>query len=48
LAGELLETPSTMNPSLDVGVASTQPYNAHHSQLASSSGHSEWQATAPG
>jgi hypothetical protein len=40
LAGELLENLSTKNPSLDVGVVGTQPYDAHHSPLASSSSHS--------
>jgi hypothetical protein len=47
LADELPENLSTKNPSLDVGVAGTRPHDAHHSQLASSSGHSEWPDVAP-
>jgi hypothetical protein len=48
LAGELLENPSTKNPSLGVGVVSAQPHDAHRSLLASSSGHSAWLVVAPG
>jgi hypothetical protein len=48
LVGELLENPSMKNPSLDVGVAGTQPHDTHRSPLASSSGHSEWLAITPG
>jgi hypothetical protein len=36
------------NPSLEVEVAGVQPHNACHSQLASSSGHSEWPVVAAG
>jgi hypothetical protein len=36
------------NPCLDVKVAGVQPHDAHHSQLASSSGHSEWPVVALG
>jgi hypothetical protein len=42
LAGELPESPSMKNPSLGVGVAGAQPHDTLHSQLASTSGHSEW------
>jgi hypothetical protein len=47
LVGELLESSSMKNPSLDVGVASARPHDAHRSPLASSSGHSEWPVVAP-
>jgi hypothetical protein len=40
LASELPESPSTMNPSLGVEVASVQPHDARHSQPTSSLGHS--------
>jgi hypothetical protein len=46
LAGELPENLSTKNSSLAIGVAGTQPHDAHSSQLASSSGHSEWPINA--
>jgi hypothetical protein len=48
LVGELVENPSTRNPSLDVGVASARPHDAHRSPLASSSSHSVWPVVAPG
>jgi hypothetical protein len=48
LAGELTENPNTTKPSRDAGVAGVQFHNAHHSQLASSSGRSEWPLVAPG
>jgi hypothetical protein len=48
LEDELPGNLSTTNPSLDVEVAGVQPHDAHHSQLASSSGHSEWPVFAPG
>jgi hypothetical protein len=48
LACELPENLSMKNPSLDVEVAGVQPNEAHHSQLAYSSGHSEWPVVAPG
>jgi hypothetical protein len=48
LAGELPENPSTKNPSLGVRVVGARPHDAHHSQSASSSGHSEWLIVAPG
>jgi hypothetical protein len=40
LAGELLESLNTKNPSLDVEVAGVQPHDARYSQPASSWGHS--------
>jgi hypothetical protein len=47
-SGELPENLSMKNPSLDVGVASAQPHDAHRSPLASSSGHYEWPVVSPG
>jgi hypothetical protein len=46
--GELPGNLSTKNPSLDVKVSGIQPHDAHHSELASTSGHSEWSVVAPG
>jgi hypothetical protein len=43
LSGELPENLSMKNPSLDVEVAGTQPHDARHSPLASSSSHSRGQ-----
>jgi hypothetical protein len=48
LVGELPENLSTMNPSLGVKVAGVQLHDTRHSQLASSSGHSEWPVVALG
>jgi hypothetical protein len=48
LVSELLGNPNMKNPSLDVKAAGVQPHDAHHSQLASSSGHSVWPVVAIG
>jgi transposase len=47
-AGESPENLSMKNLSLDVGVTGARLHDAHHSPLASSSGHSKWTVVAPG
>jgi hypothetical protein len=48
MASEFPKNPSMKNPSPDVEVAVIQPYDAHHSPLASSLVHSKWSIVAQG